>query len=108
MKNCVIKEKQIEKEIINYLNYDFEKFKGLTYKEKIDERKRIHDILFERRMSENLYFGHFANVLCESNCDKRIIRTKRKLFKINTLVDILKVISDYIDKEILLLKRWRL
>lgn len=104
MTGYAIKTQDIEKETVEYKNYDWESFSNLTFEEKVAEYLKITKMLLLRRRSWEFYFNHFPEVLNEENDQKRIKRVGMKIIDLAVLITIFEYVINQMELQIILLE----
>ena len=97
----VIKIQQIEKEVVEYSNYDWESFANLTFEEKNADHQRIVEMASQRSESWEFYFNKLPEIVFE---DDRLKSHAKKLTYLTILIETLKYVINRMELEIMLLK----
>lgn len=97
-----IKTHQLEKEVEEYSNFDWESFWTLTTEEKTDNYLKITEMLLMRKRSKHIYIQNFARISNDDSEEKRKKRFGRKIFRLGELIDILESIVDQMELQIIL------
>lgn len=100
MQCYAIKTQQIEKEIAEYNDYDWEIFGNLTIEEKMAEYLAIRKMLLMRKRSEHIY----SKKCNESERYKERLRIGRKIFELMKLINLLDCIVEQMEIQIILLE----
>ena len=99
----VIKNHQLDKEITEYGNFDWEAFWDLKKKKKLDYYIKISQILLMRRRSRHIYLQNFPRLPKDECGERRKKRLRKKIFQLAELIDILEGVINQIELQIILL-----
>ena len=98
-----IKNHQLDKEITEYGNFDWEAFWDLSVEEKLTYYIKISQILLMRRRSRHIYLQNFPRLPNDECGERRKKRLRKKIFQLAELIDILEGVINQIELQIILL-----